>query len=167
MHTYDCTYIPMDTHACACMYTHVGTGICLYMHAHVCTLKHTDVHAGTWVTYLWSCLLSRERTVQPGGWQLPSSMMTCRGTIQRVMPGVRDPLEICIFRWIGYYDTQSPLLMIFLTFHGPLRNMLFCDKSATMTHKARSCPILWFFMAPFEEGQFGHRFQFLQLFKTF
>ena len=80
---------------------------------------------------------------------------------------VRDPLEICIFRWIGYYDTQSPLLMIFLTFHGPLRNMHFFDKSATMTPKARSWPILWFFMAPFEEGQFGHRFHFLQLFKTF
>ena len=79
----------------------------------------------------------------------------------------RYPLEICFFQWIGYYDTQSPLLMIFLTFHGPLRNMHFFDESATMAPKARPCPILWFFMAPFEEGKFGQRFHFLQLFKTF
>ena len=100
----------MDTHVCACMYTHVDTCICLYMHAHVCTCKHTHVHAGTWVTYLWSCLLSRERTVQPGGWQLPSSVMTCRDTI---------PLRNMLFSMNRLLWHPKPALARFYDFSWP------------------------------------------------
>ena len=79
--------------------------------------------------------------------------------------------EAIFFRWNGFCADLSGAvgrswIFVLCCLEAPIGSPFFY-KIATLTPKGRFSWFSSLFMAPFEEGQFGHRFHFLQLFKTF